>query len=43
MRNQFTDEDRKEFRQLLVLIPLMVVVMVTLFTLWAGFMDGVPA
>lgn len=43
MRNQFTDEDRKEFRQLLVLIPLMVVVMVTLFTLWAGFMDRVPA
>ena len=43
MRNQFTDEDRKEFRQLLVLIPLMVVVMVTLFTFLASIMDGVPA
>ena len=42
MRNQFTDEDRKEFRQLLVLIPLMVVVMVTLFTFLASIMDRAP-
>ena len=43
MRNQFTDEDRKEFRQLLVLIPLTVVVMVAFFAVLAGFMDRVPA
>ena len=43
MRNQFTDEDRKEFRQFLVLIPLTVVVMVAFFTVLASFMDGVPA
>lgn len=43
MRNQFTDEERRKFRQLLVLIPLTVVVMVAFFTVLAGFMDGVPA
>ena len=43
MRNQFTDEDRKKFRQLLVLIPLTVIVMVAFFAVLASIMDGVPA
>ena len=38
-----TDKDRKEFRHMLVLIPLTAIVMVAFFAVVAGFMERVGA
>lgn len=34
-----TDNDRREFRQMLVLIPLTAIVMVAFFAVMAGLME----